>query len=158
MAGGRQGTPDFDPQRLRSAREAAELSLGALAEAAHVHISSIRAWEAGRQIPRVETVAVLAHVLDVSPADLLRPREGSAPTLQQLRAAVGKSQQQLAEAAGMLRNTYSAVERGETGSLSYVDTQALAAALEVSPEQVQAAQTSSRTAHLRRHPRPDDER
>ena len=55
----------------------------------------------------------------------------------------------------MLRNTYSAVERGETASLSFPDTQALAAALGIIAEQLHAAHTASRTAHLGQHPRPN---
>jgi transcriptional regulator with XRE-family HTH domain len=154
VAGGRQGAPGFDPRRLRAAREAAQLSQGALAEAAQVHVSSIREWEAGRQVPRVETVASLAQALRISPADLLDQPEGTARTLQQLRAAAGKSQKQIAEAAGMLRNTYSAVERGETASLSYTDAQGLAQALAMSPEQVVAAHNASRAAYLDQDPRP----
>lgn len=155
MAGGRQGAPGFDPGRLRAAREAAQLSQGALAEAAQVHISSIREWEAGRQVPRVETVASLARALQITPAELLdQPSDGSARTLQQLRAAAGKSQKQIAEAAGMLRNTYSAVERGETASLSYTDVQGLARAFAITPEQVMAAHTASRAAYLEQDPRP----
>jgi transcriptional regulator with XRE-family HTH domain len=73
-------------------------------------------------------------------------------TLQHLHAAAGTSQQQIAETAGMLRNTYSAVERGETAALSYVDAQALASAFGVTAEQVH---TASRAAHLAQHPRPN---
>ena len=155
MAGGRQGAPGFDPRRLRAAREAAQLSQGALAEAAQVHVSSIREWEAGRQVPRVETVATLARALRITPAELLdQPSDGTARTLQQLRAAAGKSQKQIAEAAGMLRNTYSAVERGETASLSYTDVQGLARAFDITPDQVMAAHTASRAAYLEQDPRP----
>ena len=92
MAGGRQGAPGFDPGRLRAARKAAQLSQSALAEAAHVHVSSIRQWEAGRRVPTIETVATLARALNINPADLLESPDGTAMTLQQLRAAVGKSQ------------------------------------------------------------------
>ena len=155
MAGGRQGAPGFDPQRLRAAREAANLTRGALADAAGVHVSSITEWEAGRQVPRIATVAALARALSIEPADLLQPVEGAALTLERLRAAAGLSQQQTAEAAGMLRNTYSAVERGETAALSYTDTQALAQVLCVTDYQLRAAHTASRAAYLERHPRPN---
>jgi hypothetical protein len=55
----------------------------------------------------------------------------------------------------MLRNTYSAVERGETAALSYTDTQALARVLSVTDDQLRAAHTASRAAYLERHPRPN---
>jgi transcriptional regulator with XRE-family HTH domain len=155
VAGGRQGATGFDPQRLRAAREAANLTRGALAEAAGVHVSSIGEWEAGRQVPRVETVAALARALRIEPSALLEPIEGDALTLERLRATAGLSQQQTADAAGLLRNTYSAVERGETAALSYADTQALARVLSVTADQLRAAHTASRAAYLERHPRPN---
>jgi transcriptional regulator with XRE-family HTH domain len=153
VAGGRQGTSGFDPARLRAAREAAKLSRGALAAATGVHVSTVGEWEAGRQVPRVETVAALARALRIEPADLLEPLNG-AVTLERLRAGAGMSQQQVADVTGMLRNTYSAVERGETAALSYRDTKALARAFGVSDEQLRAAHTASRGAHLERRPRP----
>lgn len=155
VAGGRQGASGFDPQRLRAAREAAKLTRGALAKAAGVHASSVGEWESGRQVPRVETVAALARALNIEPVALLEPIDGDTPTLERLRAAAGMSQQQTAEAAGMLRNTYSAVERGETARLSYNDTVSLARVLHVTDEQLGAAQAASRNAYRKRHPHPD---
>lgn len=153
MAGGRQAAPGFDPRRLRAAREAAQLSQDALARAAHVHVSSIEEWEAGRQVPRVDSVAALAEALRLDPADLLEPPDGAARTLQQLRAAAGLTQQQVATDAGLLRNTYSAIERGETATLTAADATAFARALSVTADQVRAAHTASRAAYLERHPR-----
>lgn len=153
MAGGRQGVPGFDHARFRAARISANLSQVALAEAVGVHVSTIRGWESGRQIPRVDAVAAVARELGRVPSDFLAPHEGAAVTLQQLRAAAGKSQQAIATEAGMLRNTYSAVERGETTTLSYEDTQGLAAAFGITAEQVLAARTASRSAYLAQHPR-----
>lgn len=153
MVGGRQGAPGFDPGRLRAAREAAGLTRGALAKAAGVHISSVSEWEAGRQVPRVETVAALAGALRLRPVDLLAPVDGGPLTLDRLRVAAGKSQQQVADAAGMLRTTYSAVERGETGALSYAEHQAVARSLGVADEQLQAAHDATRKAYLNRNPR-----
>jgi transcriptional regulator with XRE-family HTH domain len=158
VVGGRQGASGFDPARLRTAREAAQLSRGALAEAASVHPSSVSEWESGRQVPRVETVAALAKALQIQPDDLLEPVEGAPLTLGRLRIAAGKSQQQIAEAAGMLRTTYSAVERGETGALSYAEHQALARAFGVTDDQLRGAQDASRNAYLGRHPRPNGRR
>jgi transcriptional regulator with XRE-family HTH domain len=158
VVGGRQGASGFDPGRLRAAREASQLSRGALAKAANVHPSSVSEWESGRQVPRVETVAALAQALRMQPGDLLEPAESGPLTLERLRIAAGRSQQQIAEAAGMLRTTYSAVERGETSGLSYVEHQALARALGVTDDQLRGAQDASRNAYLERHPRPNGRR
>jgi transcriptional regulator with XRE-family HTH domain len=145
--------PGFDPARLRTARAAAGLSQQALAEAVDVHVNTVVEWEAGRQVPRVDTVAALAQALHVTPPDLLAPIEGSTPTLQQLRTAVGKTQQQVADEADLLRTTYVKIELGATGSLAETDPAALGAALGVSDEQIRAAHSASRTAYLERHPR-----
>lgn len=164
MAGGRQGAPGFDPARLRAARQAAGLSQGALARAVEVHENSVFEWEAGRQVPRIETVAALARALHLSPLELLEHAEDQAFTLQHLRVVAGKSQQQVATEAGMLRTTYSAIERGETVNLSATDAAALAGALStagatdaltVTDEQVRTAQAASRSTYLERHPRPN---
>lgn len=153
MPGGRQGVADFDPDLLHAYRVTAHMSAAELADAVDVHPSTIRAWESGRQVPRIDAVAALAEALGRLPGDLLAPAEGGARTLHHLRLDVGKSQQAIAAAAGMLRNTYGAVERGETTSLSYEDTQGLAAAFGVTPEQVLAGRNASRSAYLAQHPR-----
>jgi transcriptional regulator with XRE-family HTH domain len=158
VVGGRQGASDFDPARLRAAREAAQLTRGALAKAANVHPSSVGEWEAGRQVPRVETLAALARALHIQPGDLLQPAEGGALTLDRLRAAAGKSQQQIADAAGMVRNTYSAVERGETAALSYAEHRALARAYGITDEELRAAHNASRAEYLQRHPQANGHR
>lgn len=129
------------------------MTRGALAQAANVHASSVSEWEAGRQVPRVETVAALADALHLRPEDLLLPVEGAPLTLDRLRVAAGRSQQQIAAAAGMLRTTYSAVERGETAALSFAEHQALARALGVTDEQLQAAHDATRAAYLQRRSR-----
>lgn len=155
MAGGRQGVPGFDAARLRAARTEAGLSQLALAEAVNVHVRTVVAWETGRQIPRVDAVAALARALHVDPADLLAPVEGAAPTLQQLRAAAGKTQQQVAAEAGLLRTTYVKIELGGTERLADTDPAALGRALGVTEEQIRAAHAASRAAYLERHPRPN---
>lgn len=153
MAGGRQGVRGFDHVRFRDARLSARMSQAALAEAVDVNVSTVRSWESGRQIPRVDAMTAAARALGRAPGDFLAPQEGAAVTLQQLRVEVGLSQEAVATAAGMLRNTYSAIERGETTTISFENTRALAAALEVTPEQVLAARTASRAAYLAQHPR-----
>lgn len=150
MPGGRQGAPGFNPRRLRSARAAAALTQGALAVAAGVHENEVKEWESGRRVPQVDTVAALARALHVTPLDLLDHDADQALTLKQLRAAAGLSQQRTAELAGLLRTTYSQIERGETVTLSADDAAAIGRALNVDPDEVRAARTSSRALHLER--------
>lgn len=155
MVGGRQGAPDFDRHRLRAARIAKDMTVAELAEAVGMNVSTIREWEAGRQVPRVGAVRDAAEALDIAPSDLLAHDVGSTLTLQQLRAATGKSQLAIATAAGMLRNTYSAIERGETEKVSYEDTRALARAFRVPVPQILDARAASRSAYLAQGSRHD---
>ena len=150
MAGGRQGTPGFDPGRLRSARAAASLTRGALAAAANVHEDELKKWETGRRVPQVDTVAALARALNISPLALLDRGADQALTLQQLRTVAGLSQQRTAELSGLLRTTYSQIERGETVTLSEPDAAAIGRAFEADTAEVLAAHAASRSVHLRR--------
>jgi transcriptional regulator with XRE-family HTH domain len=148
VAGGRQGAPGFDPARLRAARAAAALTQGALAEAINVSRSEVAFWEIGTRVPQVETVAALARALHIKPSDLLDHDAAGGPTVQHLRAAAGLSQQRAAERAGLLRTTYSVLERGEKANPSASDIAALARALGVANEQARAAYEISRANRL----------
>ena len=135
MPGGRQGAPGFDPNRLRSAREARHLTRGALAAAADVHENEVKEWETGRRVPQVEAVAALARALRLdSPLDLLAQDADQGLTLQRLRLAAGLSQQRA----------------GETVSISEEDAAAIGRALGVDADEVHAARTVSRALYLER--------
>lgn len=56
------------PTRLRAARAAAGLSIRGLAAKAKVSISSVQNWDRGDSLPRIDTVEVVAHALNVTPA------------------------------------------------------------------------------------------
>ncbi|MEV4759480.1 helix-turn-helix transcriptional regulator [Micromonospora sp. NPDC049559] len=63
--------------RISALRRRRRMSQRELAEAAGVSVDIIRKLEQGqRTTARLETVAALAHALDVSPAELLRPHRG----------------------------------------------------------------------------------
>lgn len=150
MPGGRQGAAGFNAARLRAAREAADLTQGALAAAADAHVKEVREWESGRRVPQVEAVAALARALHISPLDLLDRDADQALTLQDLRAAAGHSQEATAELAGLQRATYAKIERGETTTVSENNATALGQALGVTADEVHAAQAASRSLHLQR--------
>jgi putative transcriptional regulator len=54
------------PQRIRSLRTAANLTLESVAEAVGVDRSAVAHWEAGRNKPRADVLPRLARVLGVS--------------------------------------------------------------------------------------------
>lgn len=69
----RNELPGFGP-RLKSFREAAELSQGALACAAGTHIDSVAKLEAGTRFPSLELAGRLADALNLkSVAELVPP-------------------------------------------------------------------------------------
>jgi transcriptional regulator with XRE-family HTH domain len=63
-------------QRLRALREAADLSQEALAERADLHWTYISGMERGRRNPGLNTLARLAHALDLPIEELLAGVEG----------------------------------------------------------------------------------
>lgn len=130
-----------------------------LGASADVHQLAIRQWETGHRVPTVETVGALARALKVSPLALTDRADVKTDdlTLRDLRLLAGLTQQQAAAGAGLLRTTYSCLERGETGRLSTADAASLARGFQVSLLEVQAAQAASRAEYLRReaqHPLP----
>jgi transcriptional regulator with XRE-family HTH domain len=148
--------PGFSRSRLRAVREASGMTRRQLGAAAGVHQLAIRQWETGHRVPTVETVGLLARALHVSPL-AFTDRAGVKSddlTLRDLRLLAGLTQQQAAAAAGLLRTTYSCLERGETARLSTEDAACLARGLEVSPLEVQAAQAASRASYLSRQTEP----
>ena len=123
-----------------------------LGAAAGVHQLAIRQWETGHRVPTVETVGALARALEVSPLALTDRAEvkGDDMTLRDLRLLAGFTQQHAAAAAGLLRTTYSSLERGETGSLSARDAESLARGFGVAAIEVRAAQATARASFLGR--------
>jgi transcriptional regulator with XRE-family HTH domain len=152
VVGGRQGASGFNAGRLRAARLSAHLTQGALAEAAGAHVKEVREWESGRRVPQVDALAGLARALHIDPIDLTDIDEGQALTLGQLRTLAGLSQQQVADASGLLRTTYSQIERGETASVSDNDAAGIARALDRSSGDIAAAHAAARAAHVQRRP------
>ena len=60
----------FSGKRLRSARQAADVSRVALASAADVSYQSVRNWEADASVPKTNLLGVIANTLKVSIDDL----------------------------------------------------------------------------------------
>lgn len=58
-------------QRLRAAREAADLTLDAVGKAVGVTAQAVYRWEKGSSLPSSDRIVRLARVLDVTPDYLL---------------------------------------------------------------------------------------
>jgi len=98
------------------------------------------------------TQGALARALEIDPVELLDVDAEQGLTLQQLRAAAGLSQAAVAAAAGLQRTTYSAIERGESASLSPAAAVAIGRALSTSEQAVRAGYRQSRVHYLQRRP------
>jgi transcriptional regulator with XRE-family HTH domain len=151
-----QGAAGFDGRRLRSARRAASLTQRELAQRLHTTDTVVALWETGRRVPLADRLPDLARVLGVPLMDLMAADTSDAAdgpaTLARLRTEAGLLQQQLADRAGLVRRTYSALERGEIATLSATDAESLAAALGVDPVEVRAAHAAGRARRLRHLP------
>lgn len=147
MAGG--AAAEFDPARLRRAREQAQLSQVELGLAVGTDGTTIAKYETGARAPRAGRTADMAEVLNLKPSDLLRPGAGI-PTLADLRVAAGLSQQAAATAAGLVRTRYSMLERGEVVTLQPGIAEELAKVFGVSIDAIRTAHSVSRAEYMRR--------
>jgi transcriptional regulator with XRE-family HTH domain len=66
-----------DPRRLRWRRQAASLTVGQLAEKAHVSQGAVSMWENGQRSADVLSLAALAKALGCEPRDLMPPEPGT---------------------------------------------------------------------------------
>ncbi|CAM3437117.1 helix-turn-helix transcriptional regulator [Tsukamurella hominis] len=140
MPGGIKGT--FDRAALRAARKDAGLSVGELAKASGVGVSSIQAWEAGTRRPTVQKLRALMAALGGTIGDVMPE---VAVTLAERRAAAGLSQAELAERLGVDQATVSQAERGLTRPGAELRRR-LGAEFGLSDAEVMAAWTAAREA------------
>jgi DNA-binding XRE family transcriptional regulator len=130
--------------RLRAAREAAELSRDDLARALGLSSSArVRLWESGSETPRPRLIPRIASLLKVNPLRLLDV-DMEDPSLAALRVAAGRATTEMV-APGMSVMTYLRLEDGR----SIVEPQAavitsLSALLQVQAPLVRAAIQRSR--------------
>lgn len=117
----------FDPEALVRLRRARGLSHDALGERIDRPRPNIIKWEQGETTPSPEKLVVLASALGVDPWRLTTTRPASAE-LADLRDWAGLTRRDLAAAAGLTREMYSRLERGQI-PLNDELAEALAAAL-----------------------------
>lgn len=123
---GRTGVAATSPRKLRAARETAGLTQDEVARRLSASSANVRAWESGSRRPDVHNLVRLAQVYGVPAADLLT--DGIPRDMLWLRVCVGRTQQQVADLAGMSRARYAALERAER-PLRDPDVAAVATAL-----------------------------
>lgn len=136
--------------RMAELRKAAGLRQSDLAAQLGTLDRRVGEWERGEQQPRPHYLVAIAAVLDVDPIELLDVDLVDPPLLA-LRLATGMTLRELAEASGIPFSSYRRFELGVGRAAPAKDVvDALAAALGVTPQQVQRAAACSRAERLAR--------
>ncbi len=107
----RSGVQGFSPAAFRRQRSQRQLSLSELSLLSGVSAATISAWETGKAAPSPRTLAAAAETLGIGMADLVPVKEDRL-VLANLRHQVGMTQQAAAEAVGLKRSVYGAIETG----------------------------------------------
>lgn len=130
----------FNGALLRQERRARDWSQEDVGKAVGVDRAQVAMWEAGTRFAGAEKLKKIAAVFG-QPLDEMFPRKGSAD-LKDLRLDAGLSQQAVAAATKVPRGALSAAESGQK-PLDPGVIDAVAAAYQVSEEQLRAAQDVS---------------
>ena len=107
----RSGVQGFSLAAFRRQRSRRQLSLSELCLLSGVSAATVSAWETGKVAPSPRTLAAAAETLGIGVADLVPVKEDRL-VLANLRHQVGLSQQAAAEAVGLKRSMYGAIESG----------------------------------------------
>ena len=107
----RSGVQGFSPAAFRRQRSRRQLSLSELSLLSGVSAATISAWETGKVAPSPRNLAAAAEMLGIGVADLVPVKEDRL-VLANLRHQVGLTQQAAAEAVGLKRSMYGAIESG----------------------------------------------
>ncbi|GGM79421.1 hypothetical protein GCM10012275_57520 [Longimycelium tulufanense] len=146
---GRRGIRGFDPNRLRTARTQAGLTLAELSTLSGVSAQTLSQWELGRTQPTPKPLAAVAKALDTTP-HTLTALDADEVQLDDLRSRAGLT---ITEAAAALRigeTTLRELEHGRRPpSTDLID--ALATLYRVTPDVVRTAAVRTRrdrVAHI----------
>lgn len=107
----RAGVQGFSPAALRRARGRQHLSLRQLSLLSGVSFATISEWETSRALPPPSHLAAVANALGITVADVV-PIKETHLVLADLRHHAGLTQQAAADAVGLKRSMYRAIETG----------------------------------------------
>ncbi|MHD0283764.1 helix-turn-helix domain-containing protein [Rhodococcus pyridinivorans] len=107
----RSGIHGFSGARLRRYRQALDMTMADLADAAEVSEATVSAWETGRAAPTPPLLKRVADVLRVTVPDLA-PIQESRMTLSDLRALAGLTQAEAARELGISATVLGRIEKG----------------------------------------------
>jgi len=107
----RAGVQGFSPAALRRARGRQHLSLRQLSLLSGVSFATISEWETSRALPPPSHLAAVANALGITVADVV-PIKETHLVLADLRHHAGLTQQAAADAFGLKRSMYRAIDTG----------------------------------------------
>jgi transcriptional regulator with XRE-family HTH domain len=126
-------------------REEQGLTGGQLARLSGTDRTAVSAYETGRIVPTADRLGALARALGVTPLDLVDTTQ-LGHGLRALRVAAGLTQADVVERLtrhpfgdAISLSRYRTLERGTARRLTNADAEALAAALNTTPDQIRAA-------------------
>lgn len=105
---------NFDPERFAALRERAGLTRAELAHKANLSRNTIFHWESGVYQPTIDSLVQTLSILRATPSEVVTLSSTQAPTLADLRVAVGLARQDVYEYLGLSRSGWSDIERGLT--------------------------------------------
>lgn len=108
----RGGSVGFSPAALRRFLHRKGFTVEEVADQIGLSRQAVSAWLVGRSTPSPASLARVADVLDVTPADLTPGAGTDDATLQDMRTRAGFTQSAAASELGLLQSFLSDVERG----------------------------------------------
>ncbi|TSD93469.1 helix-turn-helix transcriptional regulator [Gordonia rubripertincta] len=108
----RGGSAGFSPAILRRHLQRTGYTLEEVADQIGLSRQAVSAWLAGRASPSPQSLAKVALLLDVTPADLTPGVRADALGLRDLRTRAGLSQSEVAHALELRQSLLSDIERG----------------------------------------------
>jgi transcriptional regulator with XRE-family HTH domain len=146
---GQNAVADFDPDKLRGLRHDAGLTQEQLERRANLPARTVVQYENGWRAPYPKRLKELADALGATPDDMIA---ATAQTLAHLRARTGLTQKDAATRAGLVRTTYSAIERGEIATLDEDTATRIAQALGITVQQVRTTHAQAIADRLATRP------
>lgn len=110
--GGSGGSTGFSPAALRRHMQRSGFTVEDVADQIGLTRQAVSAWLTGRTTPSPRSLARVAAILDVTPADLTPGVDPESATLQDMRIRSGLSQSDVAQELGLLQSLLSDIERG----------------------------------------------
>ncbi|ANE05478.1 helix-turn-helix transcriptional regulator [Corynebacterium crudilactis] len=103
----------FSHEKFAQLREQKGLTVADFAEIIDVNYKTVWLWAKGKTIPSLESLTIIAHILECDPGRLMNIEPGK-ETLSDLRYLKLISAKEVADNLGITVPSYTAIERGQS--------------------------------------------